>query len=173
MTSKVESINKSKKPPFIIYLVLFASAVSFIALGYNDMSKNLEAHKWPIVKGTIIKSYILKSDPSGIINNPIDKDYYPNVIYKYTIDNKEYENSKIYYGTYQASESNARKIVEKYPDGSSVNIHYKPDSPQESVLEIAWTFKSFLLMICGVIFAGLFILVVYQGIVLKKQDRLS
>lgn len=88
MTSNVESINKSKKPPFIIYLVLFASAVGFIALGYNDMSKNLEARKWPIVKGIIIKSYILKSDPSGISNNPINKDYYPNVIYKYTIDNK-------------------------------------------------------------------------------------
>jgi hypothetical protein len=133
---------------------------------------SVKAKLWPTTEGIVVKSHVLKSNPPGVNSGmEIDKYFYPNILYSFSFNNVAYKNSKLYYGAYQPSETNAREFVEKYPTGSTVKIYYNPNNPNESVLEIDWKFKSFLIFGCGLLFAFLFFVVVYQGIVEKKRKH--
>ena len=108
---------------------------------------------WPSVKGKIIDSQLVRSrDKDG------KSSYSADVIFKYTVDNEEYEGDNVWFGQYGGNRSTMQKIVKQYPKGKEVDVFYMPDDPNESVLQPGAFTSSYMVLVIGMIFAGVGVL---------------
>ena len=61
----------------------------------------------------------------------------PIVHYEYSLSGKTYKSDRIFWGNVHTSGTldAAQKVVDKYREGTKVNVYYNPSNAQESVLE--------------------------------------
>ena len=83
---------------------------------------------WPVIPGLILSSQVEMMEwrrPFGF-----------RVIYRYEVDGREYRSNRI--KTFSPSSSSpwlARKVVDRYPSGSTVSVRYNPKNHAESIVE--------------------------------------
>jgi len=65
--------------------------------------------------------------------------YFPNITYQYTVNGQQYTNNAY---AQRPSMINRKfliqRILNKYPVGETVTVHYKPDDPQQSYLQTGY-----------------------------------
>lgn len=115
--------------PGMIGLMLFGVPTGFFLwlcyLGAVSQS-------WPTISGKVTTSYVkslyVKVLPrSGAIAK---------IRYTYEVHGKSYTNDVVCFGDFlNASQSDARKKVQRYGLGSCVTVHYHPKRPQLATLE--------------------------------------
>jgi hypothetical protein len=76
--------------------------------------------------------------------------YEPVVEYQYTVQNQQYTGRRIAFGANRFGHSQARSAVARYPVGSTVQVRYNPEKPQEAVLE-ARASGATIFMVVGII----------------------
>ncbi|MCH1929913.1 DUF3592 domain-containing protein [Shewanella sp. A25] len=85
-----------------------------------------------------IKSKKWKKSSSIVTTSSFDRtgnSYSPKLIYKYAFNGREFMNDTFtYLGTSSISKSNAIKIAQLYPEGSSMEIWVNPEKPEQSVV---------------------------------------
>lgn len=112
--------------------------ILLIAIGYatkvffiDPLVEEAKASEdWPTVQGQITKSQIGKKRDDGSTY------YFPEVSFKYAVDGKNYNGSKV--RTIQTNTTSSRgvkKTIGRYPVNSPVTVHYDPELPDVSVLE--------------------------------------
>jgi hypothetical protein len=116
----------------LIFTVLFClfGAASIVWGAYNLLSA-YRATQWPRAVGTIVNSTIDEyRDSKGTLM------YRPCVSYRYSVSGKEYTcDRRIFGGEMGTNWSGpAEKIVETYPAGANVTVHYNPGKPESAVL---------------------------------------
>jgi hypothetical protein len=82
------------------------------------------------VRGQVTQSQVDTHDSDGTTM------YSANVVYEYTVNNRNYVNDRIRFG--EGSSSNPRpahNTVAEYPVGAGVDVYYSPDDPLNAVLE--------------------------------------
>ena len=115
-------------------LIVIAGAWIYyrLALGRSET-----AALWPSVTGTITASRYQES-PVGTADGDEHVHYFANVAYRYVVDDKPYNCERIaFHGIDPHTRLLAvQAIVDRYPVGATVPVHYNPDAPGEAVLEV-------------------------------------
>jgi hypothetical protein len=154
-------------PPgaFVPGVLFFAAAGLLMTLFLiSNRRTALAAARWPTTTGTILSS---KAEGHRTLatrgQGPSVTVWSPVVEYSYRVLERDYHGSRIAFGgDVAASRDFAEAIVDRYPTGSMVVVHFDPDSPSVSVLEprIAFAWPTLLITLAffaaALFFAGAF-----------------
>jgi hypothetical protein len=125
----------------------------------------IRSKSWPLTIGKIINSEVRKQvsrhrHPRQA--NPIT--YKPYVFYEYSVNGKTMQSGQLAFGErVQVSERKAQKIIENYPAGKNIPVHYNPNNPNQSVLIAGNVLGVYIMLTVGFIFIALGV----TGIMLK------
>ena len=107
--------------------------------------------RWPEAQGTVRASSMEKqrSKRSAL--------FVPHVSYDYTVGSEHYTSETLAFTSVASGDSGeARDVVQHYPVGTSVQVHYAPDEPSLACLECARTGGAdYGVMVGGLLLAGL------------------
>lgn len=124
-------------PPFYGWLLGFGLLV-WVWLGWRHVTKARAHLEWPSVDGEItgpgtfdVMTAWGHYRGSRITTNILKGVHIP---YKYTVAGREYSSERALLAEVGSPEQ-AVELLEKYPLGKRVRVHYNPESPQEAVLE--------------------------------------
>jgi hypothetical protein len=103
---------------------------------------------WPAVPGIIQESSVeYQSSSKG-------GTYHARIRYTYVLEDTTRSGSRVTYGDFGTSDpSHAQNIVNRYPAGRAVTVHYMPGDPDESVLEPGTSFGTWIVPVIGFFFA--------------------
>ncbi|MHA1982847.1 MAG: DUF3592 domain-containing protein [Candidatus Hodarchaeales archaeon] len=103
------------------------------------------SQSWSITQGEIVHSNIIKQVFTGETGPSISYDI--NVQYKYAVSGETYVGSRIMIQPISDRISSTSLRESSYKVGSTVQVYYNPESPQNSVLELGVTFDFYLSLI--------------------------
>ena len=101
-----------------------------VGIGVWLLAKSFRAEHWPVTDG-VIQSAEMKSH-SGNDNSTT---YSAEVTYSYQVAGANYTACKVAIGQMSASAGYAQGILNRYPVGKKVSVHYSPGDPSDAVLE--------------------------------------
>jgi hypothetical protein len=146
--------------------IFLALGIGISFWGWNILQNAKASASWPTTQGNVTSS-----DVSYSSNAEGGESYSPEVIYRYTANNQQYENHTIKFGENSYSSSRkAENIASGYPVGKEVTVYYDPEDPARSVLEPGVSGGSYILLGIGVLFA-LIGLITMPLIVIFRQRR--
>ena len=133
--------------PFLMGIVFIVICSLMLIWAVSIILSSLKTSNWPTASGNIIRTSIEfekgtkkpGSDAPGTWDS-----YYPKIEYQYSVSGNEYRSSKveaIFSGKASCNtEWQAKKIIEKYPEGRNVLVFYDPKDPSRACLEsgIPW-----------------------------------
>jgi hypothetical protein len=106
----------------------------FARCGWNEAQANV-SRGWPTVSGKVISSTI-KQRASGMIW-PFTL-YRHDLSYFFKVGERSFEGNAAQFGPkWLPSGDLVDRLVEKYPAGAAVTVHYNPDDPEFCVLDTA------------------------------------
>jgi hypothetical protein len=139
--------------PWIVVLV----GASAMGLGVENTLRARSSLAWPSVEGRITSASVeRKSSPSTTRQGSSDSiTYRPQIVYAYAVEGTSYTGERISYGGYATSDpADARRVVERYPEGRAVRVYYMPERHGECVLEPGMAGVPWLLLALGLVFSG-------------------
>jgi hypothetical protein len=121
-------------------IALLLAAVFLYYWRVRTYNKAAVRAKFPTVTGSVVSSVVREE-----VHEDNDKEtgysrsvrYVPVIRYSYSVGGSPYENDR-YAVLDQPGSSNssiAQAIVDRYPKGTAVTVHYNPDSPGDSFLD--------------------------------------
>jgi Protein of unknown function (DUF3592) len=121
--------------------------------GIRGVLRGHASTAWPAIPGVVQQSSVeYQSSSKG-------GTYHARVLYTYVLEGATHSGSRVTYGDYGSSDpSHAQGIVNRYPAGKAVTVHYMPDDPDESVLEPGTNFGTWIVPLIGFAFATVGIL---------------
>lgn len=112
--------------PYAIILGLFVITGVFTTLwGLRVMVSARRSLEWPVVEGTIEESR-LSSDEFDLL---------PSIKFSYQVNQHSYQQSLKFPGDVTPTKEFAQSYVDKYPQGSTVQVFYNPEKPENATLE--------------------------------------
>ncbi len=100
-----------------------------LAAGGWMFVKTLRANQWPVTDGVILTAEMkAHSGENG-------DTYSPEVTYRYQVNGSSYTGEKIAIGQMSSSTGYAQGVLNRYPVGQKVSVHYSPGDPSAAVLE--------------------------------------
>jgi hypothetical protein len=125
------------------------------------------ATRWPVVPGTIklseMEEYHEASEPGE--SRGVEM-FGKRVTYTYSYQNVRYTNecARVAAGTPQASNKMLEKLMSRYQDGATVEVHVNPDNPAEATLDARGDGRiAYVLWGIAAIFAALALFVATRG----------
>lgn len=132
----------------IFPLIFVAVGASVAFFGIRGLIRAKASVAWPTTQGKVVSSSVEyhKGDEGG-------GTYHAEVMYDFNINDTTFSGNRIAYGDYGSSNpSHAREVVNRYPTGQGVTVHYMPGNPEECLLEPGVKGQSFFLPGFGLIF---------------------
>jgi hypothetical protein len=113
--------------------------VYFLVLLCRSLRMGLASKNWPNVRGIVKESSVEEKSESegGVI-------YRPKIIYSYRVDDCDYESDRSFSWIRSGWRKRVANIVERYPQGSDVEVYFNPDNPSQAVLERGITPSSYI-----------------------------
>ncbi|MGD9639288.1 MAG: DUF3592 domain-containing protein [Alphaproteobacteria bacterium] len=147
---KNKSYKNSPKSNLWFSRVFLVVGVVLFSFGAKEFVKARESVDWLNVPGKIISSTL---DVHRSVGTSSNTTYEAEVLYEYEVDGVVYNNNNVAYGFYSSSSpANPRKIVNRYPKDKQVVVYFKPDKPEESVLETGIQMQTLFTPILGALF---------------------
>jgi hypothetical protein len=136
---------------------IFAAVGFFVAFYFGKpiLDNAARSKEWPTVVGVVERSEVVtRRDKDGTM-------YSADVAYKYEVDQREYRSSNVSFGGGFSSSSSgwANKLVNRYPVGKEIDVHYDPEEPGNSVLEPGTNWTSYIVYGIGLLFLAIGVLV--------------
>ena len=94
-----------------------------------------ESRGWPSVPGLITASEISSNTSVGAYGSETKTTYHPKVSYGYRVQGRDYQSSRVTFGSLGSSYERAKEVANRYPLGMDVAIFYNPANPAQAVLE--------------------------------------
>jgi hypothetical protein len=113
-------------------VLIFGSIATFFYItGRKYASLAAASAAWPTVQGQVIRcGVIAQRGPKGVST------YRSDICYGYTVAGVRRQGNVIQFGNLdQATEAAAQKILDPYPVGAAVTVHYQPDDAALAALE--------------------------------------
>jgi Protein of unknown function (DUF3592) len=128
----IEAHFPKSDPPIVIFAACFGLAALAIFIASHRYSK--QAQSWPKVTGEIVRSEVESfRDTTGGRTTTM---YRPAVEYAYTVGTLALRGTQIKLAmTTSGTQAYAESVVKKYPQGSTVEVHYDPANPATAALE--------------------------------------
>ena len=103
----------------------------FIVLSVGSILKHMDAKKrFVSTTGVVVSSEV--QTHSGE-----DTTYSPHIVYRYSVDGREYSSDRYMYGEGSTSDHNGvAEIVDQYPANAATTVYYDPLKPSESLLHL-------------------------------------
>ena len=101
-----------------------------VGVGVWLLIKSIRAEHWPVTDG-IIQSSEMKSHQGSKGGTT----YSAEVTYTYQVAGTGYTGNKVSIGQMSSSSEYAQGILNRYPVGKKVSVHYLPGDPSDAVLE--------------------------------------
>jgi hypothetical protein len=148
---RIKPMKKKSLVGMLLVGAVFAGAGYFVAfrVGRPTLESAQASERWPTTNGIIESSEVVRSrDSDG------DTMFGADVVYSYTVGDREYESGRIGFGKdFKSSDSSrAYETINRYPEGKEVTVSYDPDRPEVAVLEPGVSFGSYAPYIFGWIF---------------------
>ena len=111
------------------------------------------AQSWPEAEAEILSSEIEEHDGDDSTS------YSAEFTYRYKVGGKFYTNDRYTFLRTSGSRKSARKLLKKYPVGSTTRVSYNPDDPNESVMDnrMGWRLLYALFPLAFIAVGGLFV----------------
>jgi hypothetical protein len=136
-------------------LIALATSVVWLAFAVRAISRAASPLDWRTVPGSITASHIehvFVGTHVGRYQNWPVYEWRFFVTYQYTVEGKTYEGTRI-----DATTKLGHKYLltgeRRYPIGGAVLVHYRPQNPADSVLELAVPWP-WILSLCGAVALG-------------------
>jgi len=132
------TIPNTEKAPFVTACIGFAMLWGLVLVGMQRAASKTQ--RWPTAPGRVetsdVQSRQVRSRSTNQRSASWKTRYRPKVVYGYDVAGVHYRGDKISYsGAAGSSDALAQKIVERYPVGTPLTVHYNPDSPGESAID--------------------------------------
>jgi len=132
------------------YGFIFVGSILLI-LGINLLWKGIRSKNWPKVKGTIRRSEVdvfHTLDEEGA-----SQDFSADIYYEYAVEGQSYGGTtvKLNYGEIKGRGDSSRAI-DKYPQGSTVDVYYDPEDPNRAALEPGIPLSTIVFLLLGPLF---------------------
>jgi hypothetical protein len=139
-----------------IGVVLLLGAGLAYLFRQRTAAKQAASVHWPRVQGQVTRAWI-----HAFRDNNQNPQFMARVKFAYEVQGRRYDSERIAWGgrASNATATEAQTVVDRYPTGSPVPVHYNPQKPKEAVLEpaetgglsmLTWTWVG--LAVIGVIF---------------------
>jgi len=139
-------MNRKQIRLFLSFFILLGAF--FLWIGVKILHTANASKSWPTVTGKVVSSSVgtQRGDKGGIT-------YHGEVLYEYVVDGKTLSSHELSFGDYGSNDpSHAREVVNKYPVGTVVTVHYSPSNPEKAVLEPGIIGHTYFVPIFGAIF---------------------
>ncbi len=122
--------SPQKVPFWILAFAFFPLGLGGVALGSYSLVRGYQSQSWEAVPGVVLSSH-LSPRLIGAAQ--------PEVRYSYMYDGKPYVSNRIWLGDVVSSlplvfPSSARKIVERFPSGTDIEVRVNPKQPTDVAL---------------------------------------
>jgi len=118
--------------PVMLFAGLFGAAALLFFVGHKRYLAR--ANAWPVAAGEIVSSTVEQRYSTE--NGRTRTTYLPIVEFAYTVDGNRLHSRQVKLGLeVSGSESLAQGIVDRYPAGAPVEVHYDPQDPSNAALE--------------------------------------
>jgi hypothetical protein len=118
----------------ILLIVAFAGGGVYLIISALTVGRKARTHvSWPAVKGKVLSSEIVESSglsPEGI---PFST-FKPVTRFLYIVNRVEYVSIQIGPALRQGNDPVIHQIMEQYPVGKGVVVHFDPENPHEAIL---------------------------------------
>ncbi len=138
--------------------------VFIIIVGLLSLQQGKQTKTWKVIAGKIIQSTLEEKrqdirQADGVTHSEMG--YQPQVNYEYRLGDRVYTGHRINLVERQYTQAAGKKAVEKYPVGGTVQVHFDPNNPEESVLETGSGGSAIIFMLGGLvlIIAGIAIVI--------------
>ena len=114
-----------------ICVVIFGGfAAFFYFTGRKYLALAAASATWPTAHGKVLTCGVIRQrGPKGTST------YSSTIVYEYTVNGVRHQGHVIKFGSMDmAAESAAQKILDPYPVGTAVTVHYRPDNPKLATL---------------------------------------
>lgn len=143
----------------LIPLVVILASGFFIVVGVQATRLARESVGWPSVDGEIVRSHVVKELDTS--SGPRSATYRPSISYRYRVGDTEFTGERVALGEYAtADQADADAVVQRYPAGRRLPVHYRPEAPGTAVLEVgargaAWLYAALgsVFLIAGLVLA--------------------
>ncbi|MFC1452145.1 DUF3592 domain-containing protein [Verrucomicrobiota bacterium] len=153
---------------FPLIFVVVGASVAF--LGIRGLIRAKASVDWPSTQGNIVESSVERHRSSG--SKGSSTTYHAEILYEFTVAGTTFNGDRVAYGDYgSSSSSHARRIVNRYPKGKSVTVHYMPGNPEQCLLEPGLKGQSWFLPGFGLIFFTVgSLMAVFLPKAIRKQE---
>ena len=128
---------------WISIIVGILAGGGLIAGSVASARKAKESLEWPSVPGTVLSSQLVP-DTSGDIAT-----FRPVVTYSYVVNGQALRCDRVHY-----SSTTSKKVLTKYPQGSTVQVFFDPRAPSTAVLEQGGSTRTMLFVGIAVAIGG-------------------
>lgn len=136
-------------------IVFLIAGIGMSLYGITLVKDARESSSWPTVQGTVMSSKVVSErHTTGTGSKRRTSTVHgADVRYKYIVGSHQYSSNRISFGDYKSgSKKRAQKIADRYSRGTTVTVHYDPNSPGDAVIETGTSWSSFILLGSGFIF---------------------
>lgn len=153
---------KKKIFPFLFIIIAFILIIS----GFKQLKLAVSSLTWPSTTGKVISSSTLTRK----IGTRHSTRHKADIIYSYQINDNKFIGEIINWGYgYSKQIEKSEAIVNKYPEGKTVEVYYNPNDPKNAVLEPGLTVNSYKNVLGGIVFMLIAILIIFR----KKKPILT
>jgi len=104
---------------------------------FSQLREAKESEGWPTVEGEVGESRVERKPGPKV-------SYEPYVLYRYTAAGRQYTGTRLRLHDISSPKQDAAQgVVDRYPVGARVKVHYNPKSPEEATLEPGVTWRSY------------------------------
>lgn len=121
--------------------------LGIVGCGAWTLIKSFRTNDWPVTNGVIQSAH--QQSHSGKEGTT----YSAAVTYTYQVADVSYTGNKIAIGQMSSSSDYAQGILNRYPVGKKIPVHYSPINPAEAVLETGVHGGTWICFIIGTVFA--------------------
>jgi hypothetical protein len=128
-------------PLSVLALVIGGFGLAILAIVASSLREAAVMKRWPIAEGRVLSARVeeyRKSVSRGVGGARARLTLYrPVLLYEYRVTEKRFQGTRVAQspGLDRGVPEFAQKVVERYPNGSTVAVRYNPKRPDESVLE--------------------------------------
>jgi len=141
-------------------IMSFAAGTFLLALALRNTKRGAASRNWPLVPGTIVRSFVLVDEDSEG-----GKGYTPRVEYDYVVEGKKYRGTRLRYGqTGNSNRERAERVILSYPADSSVPVFFNPSRHDDAVLLRGLAWGNLFIVLAGLVFLG-------AGVLLSRGVR--
>ncbi len=138
--------------------------------GVRGLHRANESTTWPVADGTVQNStveYHSSSEGGGT--------YHAEVLYQFSVDGLTRSGNKVAFGDYGSGDpSHAQNIVNRYPKGKQVTVHYRPGDPDTCILEPGLQGQAWFLPGFGLVFLVVgSLMAIFLPMLMRKYEMVT